>query len=221
MIDIQHLNKAYRENKRTIIVFSNFNLQIEKGKTVLISGPSGGGKSTLLALIAGLSKPDSGEIRVLGKALAKLPDPFTSQFRRRNIGFILQKFHLINGLSAYENVATPLLPEALSQNEIRQRCISALAHFSLAEKAHTRVEKLSGGEQQRVAIARALIHEPPLILADEPSAHLDRELSEKLLVQLQTLRNAGKTLLIASHDPLFAEQDWIDVHYRLHEGQLT
>jgi ABC-type lipoprotein export system ATPase subunit len=87
MIDIQHLNKAYRENKRTNIVFSNFNLQIEKGKTVLISGPSGGGKSTLLALIAGLSKPDSGEIRVLGKALAKLPDPFTSQFRRRNIGF--------------------------------------------------------------------------------------------------------------------------------------
>jgi putative ABC transport system ATP-binding protein len=99
---------------------------------------------------------------------------------------------------------------------------SALWRTFLWQKKRIRAwKKLSGGEQQRVAIARALIHEPPLILADEPSAHLDRELSEKLLVQLQTLRNAGKTLLIASHDPLFAEQDWIDVHYRLHEGQLT
>ncbi len=189
------------------------------GATAFI-GPSGSGKTTLLSLIGCMARPTSGRIVVDGELVSSLPERFLTEIRRRTFGFIFQQFNLIRGLTARENVMLPAYPTGAPLRQIRDEAERLLDRLGLAAKAEARVEWLSGGEAQRVAIARALINNPSVIVADEPTAHLDTALSMEFLEIMRGLRNEGRTLLVASHDPLVYESDVIRQTVRLRDGRL-
>ncbi|MGE4296114.1 MAG: ABC transporter ATP-binding protein [Campylobacterales bacterium] len=204
MIELAKVYKTYHENTpREMQAVKSATLSIRKPGLYLLKGPSGSGKSTLLSLIGALNKPTGGEMVVLGENVAKLPDHFASAFRREKLGFIFQQFHLLPQMSALENVILPLAPSNVPFSKAAQQGQAALEKLGIGAKADVPARLLSGGEQQRVAIARALINDPQLILADEPTANLDAVNKQILLAILQRLKNEGKTLLIATHDPLF------------------
>ncbi|PLX69934.1 MAG: ABC transporter ATP-binding protein [Denitrovibrio sp.] len=202
MIRIDNLTKTYNIGKRNeTTAVKDFNLNINYGETVILSGVSGSGKSTILSLISGTMKPTNGVVRINDQIVSKLPDRFASTFRRGMIGMIFQQYNLVGDLSVIENISIPLLPTDLTQAQIKNRCKSILAKLDIADKGNLAVQNLSGGEMQRVAIARALINDPHIILADEPTANLDKALTQSLIEMLQKLKLEGKTIIIATHDP--------------------
>jgi len=221
MIEFKNVTKTFiMNNKDEITALKNINLHIKKGEIVLLEGPSGSGKSTILSLIAALSKPTSGEVMVGGKRISKLSDDFTSIFRRENIGFIFQKFNLIPTLSAKENVSVPLIPSN-PDTKILEKCLSELFEkFSIRSKMNILVKNLSGGEQQRVAIARALVNNPSIIIADEPTANLDKQLSLDFIEIIKKLKNGKNTIIIASHDPLFFDLNFIDKTINIKNAEI-
>jgi putative ABC transport system ATP-binding protein len=207
MIVIDNLSKIY---PNSTIGVKEINLTIDTNTTVILKGKSGSGKSTLLSLIATLLKPTRGEIRYHDKRISKLPDHFAALFRREHLGFIFQQFNLIPTLSVYENITLPLLPDNLSTRELELYAFNVLKTFDIDHKRHEKATNLSGGEQQRVAIARALIHDPDIILADEPTANLDSRLAQNFLEFIQ--QNSGKkTIIIATHDPLFFDKGFREI----------
>jgi putative ABC transport system ATP-binding protein len=221
MIDIQNVTKSFKVgNKDTITALKNINLHVEKGEIVLLEGPSGSGKSTILSLIAALNKPTNGEVIVDGKRISKMADNFTALFRRENIGFIFQKYNLIPTLSARENVMVPLIPSNPDLLELEERLKSLFEKFCIVDKMDVIVKNLSGGEQQRVAIARALINNPSIIIADEPTANLDKKLSLEFIELLKQLKNGENSIIIASHDPLFFDLDFIDKTINIKNGEI-
>ena len=165
-------------------------------------------------------RPTAGRIRVAGREVSRLPEELLAGVRRRRFGFVFQSHHLIRGASALDNVMLPALPRAGVGHELPRRARELLARFGLADRARERVERLSGGEQQRVALARALINDPPVLLADEPTAHLDPETAVAVLELLSELRSEGKTLLAASHDPVLRESGYFDRRLELRGGRL-
>lgn len=191
-------------------VLDGFSMQIGEGELVLLRGASGSGKSTILSLIAAMSKPDSGLVVVNGESVAKLGDGYASEFRRKQIGFVFQKFNLIQSLSVFDNVSLPLLPLNLPLELFNEKVQKAMRLFHIEHKQNAVVKNLSGGEQQRVAIARAVVNEPKIILADEPTANLDRALADSFLEILKELKQEGKTIVVASHDPLFFGLSMVD-----------
>ena len=193
-------------------------LTIDAGELVALQGPSGSGKTTLLTLIGCMARPTSGSIRVLGKDVARLPEPFLTRIRRESFGFIFQQFNLIRDLKVIDNVLLPLYPTKLGSRQMHQRAGAILASLDLADKSQQLISQLSGGEQQRVAIARALVNQPQILIADEPTAHLDSRLSEELLEIFGQLKAAGKTIIIASHDPFVYQHPLVDRCYALHDG---
>jgi len=218
MIECVNLRKVYNLNTpKEVVALKEANFKIPKGSLTLITGASGSGKSTLLALIGALTRPTSGKVIVDGEIVSKLPQDFASLYRREKVGFIFQKFHLIEELNALENVSLPLIPT--SQKSI-SRAKELLTQFGLASKLSQPVGKLSGGEQQRVAIARSLINNPPLLLADEPTANLDTKLTQEFIETLAWLKKEGKTILVATHDPRFLKLDFIDKVLEVKEGYV-
>lgn len=207
MIQLKNLTKKFQNNKA---ILSNFNINFNEGEIIIIKGKSGSGKSTLLSLIAGISKPTSGEVIVDGKSISKLPDHFASSYRRDNIGMIFQKYNLIQDLSVLENILMPLVPLSLSFDERKKRADEVMNTFSIKHKENELVRNLSGGEQQRTAIARANIANPKIILADEPTANLDEKLSLEFINILREMKSKSKTILVATHDPLFFNLDFVD-----------
>jgi putative ABC transport system ATP-binding protein len=197
---------------------SNVSLEIRKGELVVLKGPSGSGKTSLLGLMGCMSRPTEGSILVNGRDVAKLPERFLTMIRRKEFGFIFQQFHLIKGISVLENVMLPLYPTHMKMSDIRNRAESLLDKLNILHKKDFKVQRLSGGEQQRVAIARALINEPEAVLADEPTAHLDTKLSEDLIQTMMQLSREGKTVIIASHDPLVYEKPFIDKIVEMRDG---
>jgi putative ABC transport system ATP-binding protein len=186
----------------------------------VLKGASGSGKSTILSLIAGLSKPTFGEVVVNQQRVSKLVDDFASMFRRQNIGFVFQKYNLIPNLTVEENIITPLIPTNPNKNELEQKLLKVLKKFEIESKREIKVKSLSGGEQQRVAISRALINNPPIIIADEPTANLDEKLSLDFIQIVRSLKDEGKTILIATHDPLFFELDFVDRVVEINHGKI-
>jgi putative ABC transport system ATP-binding protein len=196
-------------------------LQVEAGEAIVLRGPSGSGKTSLLSLIGCMSRPTSGRVIVDGQEVSRLPERFLTQVRRRTFGFVFQQYHLIPELTVHDNVMLPLYPESFGLVEMSRRVTAALDKVELTALARRRVTRLSGGEQQRVAIARALVNQPRVLIADEPSAHLDSRLSLALLEHFTALKQAGLTLIIATHDPLVCEHSLVDRIIDLHDGHLV
>jgi putative ABC transport system ATP-binding protein len=218
-IRIHRLSKSYREGDATRLVLSNATAALARGESVAILGKSGSGKSTLLNLVSGIDFPDSGEVWLDGLNLTDLDDRARTLFRRRNVGFIFQFFNLIPMLTVWENVVLPLELNGADEAS-RRRAASLLDAVGLAGRRETYPDRLSGGEQQRVAIARALVHDPLLVLADEPTGNLDEETGRRVLELLDQLtRRAGRNLLLVTHSQEVA--GYADRSLRLIEGRLV
>ncbi len=222
MIELKNVTKEFKIGaKDKVTALKDINLHVGKGETVLLKGPSGSGKSTILSLIAALNKPTSGEVIVDGKRVSKLADNFTALFRRENIGFIFQRYNLIPTLSAKENVIVPLIPSNPDPIKLEKRLQELFSSFSLDSKMGVIVKNLSGGEQQRVAIMRSLINNPTIIIADEPTANLDKKLSLEFIEILRKLKTSENSIVIASHDPLFFDLDFIDRQIDIQNGEIV
>ncbi len=222
MIELKNVTKEFKIGaKDKVTALKDINLHVGKGETVLLKGPSGSGKSTILSLIAALNKPTSGEVIVDGKRVSKLADNFTALFRRENIGFIFQRYNLIPTLSAKENVIVPLIPSNPDPIKLEKRLQELFSSFSLDSKMGVIVKNLSGGEQQRVAIMRSLINNPTIIIADEPTANLDKKLSLEFIEILRKLKSSENSIVIASHDPLFFDLDFIDRQIDIQNGEIV
>ncbi|MFW2607784.1 ABC transporter ATP-binding protein [Aliarcobacter butzleri] len=221
MIKIKNLNKIFYENtNKEFYALKDINLNIKKSSCVVLKGVSGSGKSTLLSLIATLQKPTSGEIVIENESIAKLPDFHASNFRARKIGFIFQSFNLFNELSVKDNISLPLIPLGFSQKQIDEKVISTLKLANILHKKDELVSNLSGGEKQRCAIARALVNDCEIILCDEPTANLDYENSKNFIEILKELKELKKTIIIATHDPIFDNLDFVDSEILIKNGQI-
>jgi len=205
IIEVHKLNRYFQSGEERFHALKDIELTVKKGECVILRGVSGSGKTTLLSIIAGLDHPSSGEVKVEGESIAKLPDRHLSRFRGRHIGMIFQHYNLMEHLSARDNVAVPLIPLGMGMEELNRRVEQAMKRANIAHKADQGAGRLSGGEKQRVAIARALAADPEIILCDEPTANLDRDNARRFLEILETLHKLGKTILIATHDPIFRE----------------
>jgi putative ABC transport system ATP-binding protein len=199
-VELSRVVKSYREGESERVVLREVDLRVAAGEIVVLLGRSGSGKSTLLNLISGIDRPTSGTVRVEGIDVAALSETARTRLRRRHIGFIFQFFNLIPTLTVEENLRLPLELNGVDGAGGHTRALTLLAEVGLADRAASFPDRLSGGEQQRVAIARALVHDPGLVLADEPTGNLDAESARQVLTLLAGLaRRAGKTVIAASH----------------------
>ena len=215
MIEFENVSKQYNRGGYAL---QDISFSIPDGELVFLAGPSGAGKSTLLKMIAGIEKPSSGRIIVNGQDITRLRAG-SIPYLRRKLGLILQDQHLLNDRNVLSNVMLPLIVTGASATEADGRARAALEKVGLADKASAYPLELSGGEQQRIAIARAIVNRPKIILADEPTAFLDRDNANKVLNALRAFRSAGVTCLISSHDEQFLDQASRVIY--LQQGRLT
>lgn len=222
MITLQNVTKIFNAGKpNEFVAVEDVNLSIDSHRVTVLKGPSGSGKTTLLSILGCMARPTSGRITLKEREITSLPERFLTEIRRETFGFMFQQFHLIKGITALENVMIPAYPIGEKHASLKKRANELLDLLNLANKATSRVEWLSGGEAQRVAIARALINNPAVIIADEPTAHLDTKLSREFMEIMRRLRTQGKTVLIASHDPLVFESDVIDEAVEMRDGKIA
>jgi putative ABC transport system ATP-binding protein len=218
-IELRGLRKRFQEGDTERMVLEGVDLVIDPGQFVVLLGQSGSGKSTLLHLIGGIDTPSCGSVCIGGVDLTALDERRRTLFRRDRIGFIFQFFNLIPTLSVLENVTLPSELAGVSRPALETAALDLLGQVGLADRASTMPDRLSGGQQQRVAIARALLHQPLLILADEPTGNLDEHTGEQVLQLLIALtRQRGRTLVMATHNAAIADQ--ADRVLRVQEGQL-
>ncbi|MEA3353949.1 MAG: ABC transporter ATP-binding protein [Campylobacterota bacterium] len=221
MIELKNITKKYEINKQqTVTALEHIDLKFEQGEVIVLKGASGSGKSTILSLIAGLSKPTNGEVIVDEKRISKLPDKFLAHYRRENIGFIFQKYNLIPNISVQDNIILPLVPSNPDEEELGKSLNEVMKRFEIVHKKDIIVKNLSGGEQQRVAISRALINDPKIIIADEPTANLDGKLSKSFCDNLKKLKDGNKTIIVATHDPIFFDLDFVDRVVEVKNGKI-
>jgi putative ABC transport system ATP-binding protein len=222
MIELLAVSKVYNNGQpNQYSAVRGVDLAIEPGRVTALRGPSGSGKTTLLALIGGLTRPSAGRVRLEGRDISALSERFLTELRRATFGFVFQQFQLIRGLSVLENVMLPAVPTGRPYRQARGRALDLLDHLGLAARAETRAQWLSGGEAQRVAIARALINDPKVIIADEPTSHLDSDLSRQILAILGELRDQGRTLIVSSHDPLVFESGLVERIVEIRDGRVV
>lgn len=222
-LEVSNLYKEFKSGEQQQSILKNVNLSINKGEVIALIGPSGSGKTTLLNLISGIDEPDKGEIYWQEEsetfAIHTLKEPQKTLFRRHSLGFVFQFFNLIPTLSVKENILFPLELCGLNEDKSISLIEQLLSQLSIADKRDEYPDKLSGGEQQRVAIARALIHQPKLLLADEPTGNLDHETGIKVMtVFLELVKNHQMTLLLVTHSMEIAEM--ADRVFAIIDGQL-
>ena len=202
LISIESVTKTFSKGNTTIKPLVDLSLDVPRGEFLSLMGPSGSGKTTLLNLIAGIDSPTSGEILIDGRDIAHLSRTELTKWRSVHVGYIFQLYHLVPILSAYENIELPLLLGKLSKAERKEKILAALDLVGLGDRADHRPSELSGGQEQRVAIARAIVHDPDLLVADEPTGDLDRESADSILTLLNTLATKhAKTIVMVTHDP--------------------
>ena len=220
IVTIRNLSKIYQQGEINVTALNNISLDIASGEFLALMGPSGSGKSTLLHIIAGIDQPTHGECRVQDIDVAKLNESQLADWRNQNVGFVFQTFNLIPVLTAFENVALPLLLTKLNRSQRRKQVETALDLVGLADRAKHLPKQLSGGQEQRVAIARALVTDPALVVADEPTGNLDSHSAQEILGVLRTLsREASKTVIMVTHDPKAAAFGSRQIH--LEKGELS
>ena len=221
MINVRGVSLVYNQGKQNeFCTLKNINLDVNNGELVILKGVSGSGKSTLLSLIALLQKPTSGEILIDGTNIAKLPDAFCSEFRHKRLGLIFQNFNLIEGLSVYENLLAPFALTNFKANVREEMIKKALNLANISHKRDENVSNLSGGERQRCAVARALSMDADIILADEPTANLDRQNARAFLGLLESFKALKKSVIVSTHDSIFDELGATDRVVSLQNGEI-
>ena len=207
MYELRNVTKRYTRGKDTVLALDGVDLTIPDGDRLVIQGPTGGGKSTLLQMLGGLDRPSSGEVVLDGTDLAALPEARLTRVRSENIGFVFQSFNLIPTLTAQENVETALVPLGLKARERRERAAEALNSVGLGERLGHLPSEMSGGQQQRVAVARALVKRPKELLADEPTGNLDESMRDEIMDVLERMwQELGLTFIMVTHDSAIARK---------------
>jgi putative ABC transport system ATP-binding protein len=219
IVEAHELTKTYQMGITEVHALRGVDLSIDAGEFISIMGPSGSGKSTLLNLIGCMDHPSKGKILLDGVDLGAVPHRKQPRIRREKIGFVFQQYHLLNHLTALENVMLPLRYTNVGPQEARERAETLLEHVGLADRAHHRPLELSGGQQQRVAVARALINRPAIVLADEPTGNLDTKSGNELLDLLRRLNEEGQTFITVTHDPRVADHTARTI--QLLDGQIV
>ena len=204
MLQACRLSKTFGRGEGLVRAVDEVDMEVRTGETVAVMGPSGCGKSTLLHLLGGLERPTAGEIWLAGKRVDQLTERALARLRRTAIGFVFQAFHLIDELTARENVELPALLAGRSPRAAKRQAVDLLERVGLADRATFLPAALSGGQRQRVAIARALSNDPLVVLADEPTGNLDSTATLEVLRLFDSLHAAGQTLVIVTHDPRVA-----------------
>jgi len=222
LLRIEEGSKRFRPGRHDLVqALKSVSFSVAAGEALVLEGPSGSGKSTLLSLLGCMARPTSGRVILEEREVSRLPERFLTATRRENFGFIFQQLNLLPRLSVMENILLPLYPGTLSTAEMRLRAGALCDRYGLSALVRRQLRLLSGGEQQRVALARALINQPRVVIADEPTAHLDSELTTELLNHLQDLKRDGRTLIFATHDPRVSQHPLVDRRLRLVDGQLV
>jgi putative ABC transport system ATP-binding protein len=219
VIEIHGVERVFGEGHTAVTALHPLDLAVSAGQLVAVMGPSGSGKSTLLSLIGGLDRPTSGRLDVLGADVTRLGAAGLAELRRRTVGYVFQELNLIHGLTAAENVALPLELDGVSVRDARATAVEMLAAVGLAEMVDRYPDELSGGEQQRVAIARAAAGDRPILLADEPTGALDSHTGEVIMRLLRRHCDAGRTVVLVTHDAAHAA--WADRIVFLRDGRLV
>jgi putative ABC transport system ATP-binding protein len=221
MLELQNIRKAFNTGKPyELTAVDGVSLVIEARKVTVLRGPSGSGKTTLLSLAGCMARPTSGRIMLEEREITSLPERFLTEIRRTTFGFIFQQFNLMKGITALENVMLPAYPLGERHAALKQRALDLLDLFGIKPRALSRAEWLSGGEAQRTAIARALINNPRVIIADEPTAHLDTKLSREFMDIVARFKEEQKTVIIASHDPLVYDSGVVDRVVTMRDGRI-
>ncbi|MET7479681.1 ABC transporter ATP-binding protein [Streptomyces sp. NPDC005648] len=207
MYELRNVTKRYTRGKDTVHALDGVDLAIADGDRLVIQGPTGGGKSTLLQMLGGLDRPTSGEVVLDGTDLAKLSEAKLTGVRSENIGFVFQSFNLIPTLTAQENVEAALVPMGVKTRDRRERAAEALTSVGLGERLAHLPGEMSGGQQQRVAIARALVKQPKVLLADEPTGNLDESMRDEIMDVLERMwKELGLTFIMVTHDSAIAKK---------------
>ena len=219
LLEISKVSKKYGLGQALVMALQDVSLSIGGGEFTAFAGSSGSGKTTLLNLIGGLDSPSTGEIKLNGTGLTHLSSKELADIRRHKMGFIFQTFNLLPVLTGFENVEYPLLRLGLSGNDLKSRAKEALVRVGLEKVMHHRPNQLSGGQRQRVAIARAMVHKPSLILADEPTANLDKKTATEIIKLMKGLnQESGVTFVFSTHDPMIMEAAKRIIH--ISDGQV-
>ena len=222
MIQLLNIRKVFNQGKpNEFVAIHGVSLSIDSSRVTVLKGPSGSGKTTLLSMIGCMSRPTSGRIKLSDQEITSFPERFLTEIRRKTFGFIFQQFNLIKGITALENAMLPAYPSGEKEASIKKRAMTLFDLFNVSQKAHSKVEWLSGGEAQRVTIVRALINNPSVVIADEPTGHLDTKLSLEFMEIVARLKEEKKTILIASHDPLVYESSVVDKVVNIRDGKVV
>ena len=221
MIELSNIRKVFNMGKpNEFVAIHGISLSIDSDRVTVFKGPSGSGKTTVLSLIGCMARPTSGRIRLSEREITSLPERFLTEIRRQTFGFIFQQFNLVKGITALENAMLPAYPLGEKESSIKKRAMNLLDLFNVSQKAYSKVEWLSGGEAQRVSIVRALINNPSIVIADEPTGHLDTKLSHEFMEIVGRLKDEKKTVLIASHDPIVYESNVVDRVIHIRDGKI-
>ena len=222
MIELQRITKTFNQGRpNEFTALRGIDLTLNSEKATVFKGPSGSGKTTLLSIVGCMARPTSGRVQLNDREITSLPEKFLTEIRRKTFGFIFQNYNLIKGITVLENTMIPAYPTGTKHRVIREKAMDLLRKLRIDSKAGQKVEHLSGGEQQRTAMARALINDPAIIIADEPTAHLDTELAEEFIAMIAGLKEEGRIILIASHDPLVYESPMVDQTVSLRDGLIV
>ena len=206
IIELKDVKKIYRMGEVDVPALNGVSLEIKRGEFITIIGPSGSGKSTLMNMVGCLDVPTHGNIFLDGKDISQMSESGLAQIRGKKIGFVFQKFNLLQTLSALENVTIPMMFQNVDERERNERALKLLDMVGLRDRAYHKPSELSGGQQQRVAIARSLSNDPDVILADEPTGNLDTKTGKDIMGMLAKLHKEGKTIIMVTHDPDVAKQ---------------
>jgi len=204
-ITLENVRKVYQLGETKVEALRGSDVSIEEGEFVAIMGPSGSGKSTLMNMIGALDIPTDGEVNIDGEEIGEMTEDELALLRSRKIGFVFQEFNLINSMSAWQNVALPMVFRGKGKKERKERAVKILEDVGLGDRIEHRPSELSGGQRQRVSIARSLANDPDILLADEPTGNLDTDTGGKIMGLLTDLKDRGKTIIMVTHDPNDAE----------------